>query len=325
MEFNWPGLTWDHLIPQVYLKGWRDPQVRTPAQVWLINKDDLTGTLQPCKQILRELGFYLTVDNQGNPSNETERFLGLAESRVGFIRKQLELARALSDPDRAKLWEFVAGMFARTRLWREQIERLGDAAFDLYVRRAASDPVAFIREFVPNARVQALPKHMLRRAASRLLETARPDIERSSKVLARSLHTTAIRSVTDKAATSGLPFCIVHSDSGSFLPSDAPSFVEEPTVLDVPREEGPGALWFMPLSPKIVFVGGTRVHDSHIPASQEWTARFNHRLRRSAHVWLISSKCDLRQEDFAPIESDPPSTRELIELAALNAIRKRFE
>ncbi len=290
----------------------------------MIKKDDLHGSLQPCKQILRELGFYLTVDHQGSPSNETERFLGLAESRIGFIRKQLELSRPLPEPDRVKLWEFVAGVFVRTRLWREQIERLGAAAFDLYVQRATVNPVAFVKEFVPDSKIQALPKHMQRTIALKLLKTARPAIERSSRMLARSLHSAAIYGAIRTAATIGLPFCIVHSDSGNFLTSDAPSFVEEPTVLDVPREDGPGALWLMPLSPNIVFVGGARVRESHVTANEEWTARFNHRLRRSASLWLISSKPEVRQDNFALMVSDPPSTRELIEQAALNAISKRL-
>lgn len=317
------GSTWDHLIPQVYLKAWRDPQAGKPAKVWLVRKDDLHGCLQSCKQILRELGFYLTVDYHGNVSNETERFLGLSESRIGAIRKQLEAWRYLPESDRTKLWEFVVGMFVRTKTWREQIEKLGTAAFNVYAELARTNPAAFVKEFIPAPRSQVLPKHMKRTLALRLVRTARPAVERSARLLARSLHSRAIYGAINAITTIDLAYCVVHSDSDGFLASDAPSFLEEPSILDVPREHGPGAVWFMPLSPKIVFAGGVRVQQTHISANSEWVARFNHRLRCNADLWLVSSKPETSEAGFKPMLSDPPSTRELLERAALNAINKK--
>lgn len=70
------------------------------------------------------------------------------------------------------------------------------------------------------------------------------------------VHTALIEKGIEIVRDFSLPFCIMDDPSASFLTSDTPCFVDELSVLPFPTDGEARNVWYMALSPAMVFIGG---------------------------------------------------------------------
>lgn len=317
--------TWSHIIPVVYLKAWRDRSAGQPAQVWLFDRESLRGSLQPCKEVLGAINFYLTVDDQGRPSDHIEMVLGLAESRFGFIRRGLELQRTLGTTDRDKLWEFVAGMFVRTLSWRRWLDTAVRACCEIVVEAIRRNPEAQL-EAGSGRRLSPQERQLLGSLrGSALLEFAtravQPRLQGVAMSLVSPMHAAIIRAGLGVIKELPLPFCIVRAKNGNFISSDAPCFLEDQShSIEVPRDSAVGALFVLPLSPKMAFVGGRGVREGDFSVDGRWVARFNGRVRGNADQWLVGNTQAITEADLDTTAGAPPTMREVAEQTLLKVL-----
>lgn len=106
-----------HIIPQSYLAAWTDPQ--TPANqepyVWEINKKSLSIRNKSPKNILYEVDFYTTTNEEGGRDVSIEKILSTIEGNFVKVRdNKIFNELPITTQERIEFLTFVAAMHSRT-------------------------------------------------------------------------------------------------------------------------------------------------------------------------------------------------------------------
>lgn len=128
-----------HIIPQSYLRAWRDPgaDLRMGPQVWAVDlKRETVGRKSP-RGIAKRTDYYTVHNLKSLPPQcfETD-FLSRIEDEAAPILVALRRCNfRLSDPERSRLAVFIALLFARTPGSRDAMEILAAKMLEARARR----------------------------------------------------------------------------------------------------------------------------------------------------------------------------------------------
>jgi Protein of unknown function (DUF4238) len=112
-----------HFVTEAYLRAWCDP--KTPKgyepYVWIVSKKDRIARKKSPKKIFKEADFYTITDSAGNRNVDFEKALQKIESSFMTVRRdKIRHRKPLSGGEMVTIATFIASMFARVKVQREQ-------------------------------------------------------------------------------------------------------------------------------------------------------------------------------------------------------------
>jgi hypothetical protein len=131
-----------HFVTASYLKAWCDPTISKGKHVWLVSKDTQEIRHQSPYEIFKENDFYTVYDSNGIKLLELENKLEIIENAfVSLRRNKLEKHGILTLEDRKTISLFIATMFVRTKLQRDEQKEIWkellDSANELPIEQSA--------------------------------------------------------------------------------------------------------------------------------------------------------------------------------------------
>ncbi|MGQ4647906.1 DUF4238 domain-containing protein [Lyngbya aestuarii] len=127
-----------HIIPEVYLKQWRNLTQSKRIIVWYLEKKTLKGTGESPKNIFIKGHYFTEKELNGTRNHPVEDILSQQiENRINPLISILESSQPLTEEVRRDLWYFVSTIFTRTAWWRETLQNLIEPAFEKGKRQAA--------------------------------------------------------------------------------------------------------------------------------------------------------------------------------------------
>jgi Protein of unknown function (DUF4238) len=139
-----------HIIPQFYLRGFRDTTVDPSYEpsLWVVDLQRNTVRLKSPKNIAKATDYYAISRAEGPPKQDVEnRILGGIESNAARIITRLrDGSFQLTDEQRSDLAVFVSTLITRTPAWRENVETSVGDIMAARNRVSARHPEYFARE-----------------------------------------------------------------------------------------------------------------------------------------------------------------------------------
>lgn len=114
---------YQHFVTEAYLRAWCDPKTRKGYEpyVWMVSKKDRLTKKKSPKKIFREADFYTVIDSAGNRNVDFEKWLQKIESNFMSVkREKIRRHKPLNDAEIIVVATFIATMFARVKLQRDQ-------------------------------------------------------------------------------------------------------------------------------------------------------------------------------------------------------------
>jgi len=111
-----------HIVPQFYLKQWRDPNQPKRHLLWIADKDTLKGNFQQPNNIFVETHYFTEQGFDSTHHAPTEALLSINESDIAPILPRLEAGQPTTEVEQVALWNFVLAMFARASWFRKLLQ-----------------------------------------------------------------------------------------------------------------------------------------------------------------------------------------------------------
>jgi hypothetical protein len=157
-----------HFVTQAYLKAWCDP--KTPKEyepyVWIVSKKDRLAKKKSPKKIFKEADFYTFTDSKGNRNIGVEKWLQKIESNfIHILHEKIFEHKPLDDSDMSVVSAFIATMFARVPIQRDQQVEMWQEALD-EINKSPKEVIATLKESgtydqIINLKNQPLPYNIV--------------------------------------------------------------------------------------------------------------------------------------------------------------------
>jgi len=319
-----------HIIPEVYLKQWKDPEQSKRPIVFCLDKRTLQGRGDSPNSIFVETHYFTERDLDGTRSHPVEDYLDKqVETSLNQLISTLESAEPLTEDTRRDLWYFVMSMFTRVSWWRELLDNLINSALEKSKYQAVSQVVQKSTEGKNrSARRKAKSNAHRRKIASDVENKAPLILEPFAASITTKLHPSLVMASLTLEKVQVYPFKILRTGGIPLLSSDTPCFVEEdPSILNFNKEEVVTQAFVCPLTPNLAFVGGLGLSTGYSDVNSEWVRRFNARVRANAKEKLIANTSLVDESWFLEDPSSPLTMQEIVHnlgLSAFGAERKGF-
>lgn len=159
---------YQHFVTEAYLRAWCDP--KTPKgyepYVWLISKKDRLSKKKSPKKIFRQADFYTITDSAGNRNVDFEQRLQKIESNFMSVkREKIRRHKPLDNTEIVVVATFIATMFARVKLQRDQQKEMWQGLLD-EINKAPPEVLASLKESgtydqISNLKKQPLPYNVV--------------------------------------------------------------------------------------------------------------------------------------------------------------------
>jgi hypothetical protein len=304
-----------HIIPQVYLKQWRDPTQSKRITVCCLDKSTLQGVCTSPENLLVKTHYFTEQELDGSRNHPVEDCLSeQIEGKVNQLLSILESNQILTEEVQKDIWHFVSSMFTRVSWWRETLQNLIEPALEKGKHQAIDKFIQQSTEGKNRAsRRQGSSKASRRKVAMDIEHKAPSILEPLATSLTTKLHPSLVMASLVLKNLQAYPFKIVRTDGIPLLSSDTPCFVEEDSfILRFAEEEATSRAFVCPLTPQLAFVGGLGLNTGYITVNSEWVRRFNARVRANSTDKLIANTNAVDESWFLEDPTSPPTMREVI-------------
>ena len=319
-----------HIVPNFYLKQWRDPANTQRSVVWSLDKE----TLKPLKgsphqphNILVEGHYFTEHETDGTRHAPTEKYLSYNEASIASLLPCLEAGQSLSEANRNALWSFVLAMFTRTTWWRRPLQEnlmnrvRSQVPQKVKARAIKQEEESFLGRYNRADRRKIL--HSRRQEIDALVESqSGPLLEQLIDSLKTKIHPLLVRAALDLEEARTYPFTLIEVKELPLVTSDTPCIIEEDlSILQLNRENVKGGAFVCPLTPKLAFVGALGLRDNYATFDSKWSQLLNTRIRANAEKLLIANTSAVDNTWFLTAPDLPLTMREIIQ-SALESLRR---
>ena len=200
---------YQHFVTEAYLRAWCDP--KTPKgyepYVWKVSKKDRLAKKKSPKKIFRETDFYTNRDLEGNRNLDFEKALQKIEANFIAVRRdKIRRHKPLDDRDIVIVATFVATMFARVKLQRDQQREMWQELLD-EIHKAPKEVLTALKETGTYDQISSLKNQPLPYNIANFTNIAVPFFSRMSCQI------------------------IETETKPGFITSDNPCFIIDPAIL----------------------------------------------------------------------------------------------
>lgn len=135
-----------HIIPQFYLRGFRDPAIdaRRGPRVWTADLKRKTVALRSPKTLAKATDYYALVSESGaSQIVETEVLRKVEDVAAKAIARLRDDGSLLTDAQRSDLAVFIALLSTRTPGWRSPTEQIAAKLAEATMQESARHPAYF--------------------------------------------------------------------------------------------------------------------------------------------------------------------------------------
>ncbi|MGH9343836.1 MAG: DUF4238 domain-containing protein, partial [Terriglobia bacterium] len=243
-----------HIIPQFYLRGFRDPAIdpgRGP-RVWTAELN-LKKVILRSPKTLAKLTDYYAVDGASGSSHvvETEILTKVEDAAAKVIARLRDGGPRPTDAQRLDLAVFIALLSTRTPGWRSSTEQLAGKLAESVMQESARHPVYFADLLRRTNSERTFSEEELERMRVETLDPGNFEY-RANPVISLDLMIKAARELAKVIFT--MNWCYAIAPVGKhFVTNDNPVFWYDPTQKP-PIANGlasPGCILSFPLGPEI--------------------------------------------------------------------------
>jgi hypothetical protein len=243
-----------HIIPQFYLRGFRDPAIdpRRGARVWTANLKLKTVTLRSPKT-LAKLTDYYAVERVSGSSHvvETEILMKVEDAAAKVVAQLRDGGPRPTDPQRSDLAVFIATLSTRTPGWRLPTDQIAAKLAESVMQESARHPAYFADLLRRTNSEKTFSDEELERMRVETLDPGNFEY-RANPVISLDLMIKTARELTKVIFL--MNWCYVVAPVGKhFVTNDGPVFWYDPQVRP-PAANGlrsPGCILTFPIGPEV--------------------------------------------------------------------------
>jgi len=243
-----------HIIPQFYLRGFRDPALdpRRGSRVWTANLTYKTVTLRAPKTLAKLTDYYAVQKGSGTSQEvKTEILRKIEDAAAKAIVRLRDGGPRPTETERSDLAVFIASLSTRTPGWRSPTEKIAAKIAESVMQESARHPAYFAELLRRTNSERTFSDDELERMRVETLDPGSFEY-RANPIISLDLMIKVTRSLAKEIFT--MNWCYMFAPVGRhFITNDDPVFWYDPRER-APAANGlrsPNCILTFPIGPEI--------------------------------------------------------------------------